>query len=372
MPAGVPLTISDAADTVDLSIQRMWVKRASSEIEQRTKIANVQSTTDYYEKDSSLSDLGLAARITENASVVAESPVQGFDRTYTQVEYGKLLAVTKKMWFFGIKKRKLEGIVDELKRACIRKKERFITNKLVNAQSTSYSETDDNGNFTVTVTGGNSVALASSSQTREDGGTNNNNIVYNGANYNVAAGYNGLKALWRTAARVLSPKGNQMAISPTRVFTGRGTTAYFRFKEVLGAIKAGKLPETFSNDGAGVPEFELVALPYWSDDNAWAACDPNMINDQFGIQLFESQPVQLEGPNIVFKTGELQLSLAEVKPSLINGENPEAGNAQQAGESRAVATTKREGLFKRVSNSLNTAYNAMKAVNWAEMSQSTL
>ena len=39
--------------------------------------------TDYYMKDSSLSGLGYAGRIVENAAVTAASPVQGFDKTYT-------------------------------------------------------------------------------------------------------------------------------------------------------------------------------------------------------------------------------------------------------------------------------------------------
>ena len=125
-------------------------------------------------------------------------------------------------------------------------------------------------------------------------------------NYNLAAGYNGLKALARTAALVLSPKGNQLQLNPTRIFVKKGSSAYFKFKEVQGAIKAGKLPETFSNDGSGVADFELIELQYLTSATAWHAIDPAYMNDRYGLQYKESQPITLEGPYVVFKTGEIQ------------------------------------------------------------------
>lgn len=307
MASNVPFTLSAAANTVDKAIQRMWIKRAPTEVENYKKICNVVTgVTDYYVKESSLSDLGEAARITENAAVVGESPVQGYDKTWEQVYFGKMLAVTRKMWKFGIKPRALEGIVDELKRTCIRKRERLVTDRITQNANTTYTVNDDNGNYSATISGGNGVAFGSSSQTREDGGTANNNLVYDGSNYSPAAGYLGLKALHRTSALVLSPKGNQLDLNPSRIFAKKGGSAAMTFKEILGAIKSGKKPETFSNDGSAVPEFELVELPYMSDSKQWAAVDPSYINDKFGLQYMESQPVQLKGPNVVFKTGEIQ------------------------------------------------------------------
>jgi hypothetical protein len=91
-----------------------------------------------------------------------------------------------------------------------------------------------------------------------------------------------------------------------------------------------------------------------------------MKNATYGLQYKESQSISLEGPNIVFKTGEIQYKATMInsnvidKPSLINGETPEVGNAQQASESCAVATTEWDGLSNRVSNSLTTAYNFIR------------
>mgnify|MGYP001591396973 FL=1 len=183
----------------------------------------------------------------------------------------------------------------------------MVTNRINNAQAASYIENDPNGNFPVTTTNGNGVALVSNAQTREDGGTNNNNVIFDGTTYNLPPGYAMLKALERTAARVLSPKGNQLNIMPSRLFVRKGHAAKFRIKEILAAHKAGKLPETFSNDGSGLGlDYELIELPQMTSSNQVFAVDPNYINDRTGLQYKESQKINLEGPNVVFKTSEIQ------------------------------------------------------------------
>jgi len=94
----IPLDLNSAADLVDVAIQKAWGSWDNKEPENFNKICNVETgVTDYYLKETDISDLGLAGRITQNASVIAESPVQGFDQTFTQVEFGKMLAVTKHM-----------------------------------------------------------------------------------------------------------------------------------------------------------------------------------------------------------------------------------------------------------------------------------
>ena len=79
-----PLSLSDAADLIDVSIQQIWLKGSEKESKLYEQYFNVETgVTDYYMKDSSLTGLGYAGRIVENAAITAASPVQGFDRTYT-------------------------------------------------------------------------------------------------------------------------------------------------------------------------------------------------------------------------------------------------------------------------------------------------
>lgn len=86
------LSLGDAADLTDVAIQKIFLKE--TDLEKNTyfdKYYNVErNVTDRLLRDSSLSGLGSASRIIENSIIINESPVQGFDRTYTQVEYGGL------------------------------------------------------------------------------------------------------------------------------------------------------------------------------------------------------------------------------------------------------------------------------------------
>ena len=95
----IPFALGDAVDLTDVSIQRIWLK--SSKLHKVTyfdKYVNVErGITDRLLKDSSITGLGQAARIPEQGIVVSEAPIQGHSVTYTQIEFGKILPVTKQM-----------------------------------------------------------------------------------------------------------------------------------------------------------------------------------------------------------------------------------------------------------------------------------
>lgn len=155
-----PLSLSDAADLIDISIQDIFLKGSEKESRLYEQYMNVEAgVTDYYTKDSSLSGLGYAGRIVENAAVTASSPVQGFDKTYTQLQFGVLLSFTKMSWMFGIKKRNLESLTEEARKAVADKRELLCMDRLDNSFSTSYSVADISGNYTSTITGGDGLAF---------------------------------------------------------------------------------------------------------------------------------------------------------------------------------------------------------------------
>jgi len=79
-----PLVLSDAVDLYNNAIQNVWVKGSEKFPEFYKQYYNVETgVVDYETKDSSLTGLGYAGRIIENAAVTAASPIQGFDKTYT-------------------------------------------------------------------------------------------------------------------------------------------------------------------------------------------------------------------------------------------------------------------------------------------------
>jgi hypothetical protein len=71
-----PLTLAQAADLIDLSIQKVFSKTSEPEAKYK-QYFNYRTTTDYYEKDSSLSGLTEADFVDENGVVTVDVPVQG-------------------------------------------------------------------------------------------------------------------------------------------------------------------------------------------------------------------------------------------------------------------------------------------------------
>ena len=96
MSSTAPLNIAQAADLVDLAIQKVFIKSSDPEVQYK-KYFNFRTTEDYYEKDSSLSGLGEADFVDENSAIVSDVPIQGYDKTYTQNMVGIIVPFTFKM-----------------------------------------------------------------------------------------------------------------------------------------------------------------------------------------------------------------------------------------------------------------------------------
>jgi len=76
---------------------------------------------------------------------------------------------------------------------------------------------------------------------------------------------------------------------------------------MLGAMNKGWMPGTAEHEGAGVPTYKILALPWIMTNTAyWWMFDSSKKGPMYGFQYKESQPIDMEGPNIVFRTGEIQ------------------------------------------------------------------
>lgn len=305
---GAPLNIAQAADLVDLSIQNIYKKTTVPEPKYK-KYFNYRTTSDLYEKDSSLSGLGEADFVDENGVVAVDVPIQGYDKTYTQNQVNHMVTFTKMMWRFGIKKRQLDFFAQELKAAIQRKKERLCAERLDNGfESISYVHSAGGAvSRTISTAGGDGLGAFDDDHTREDGGSNMNNYVYDGTTYNLPFDYAGLKAAYRTMALFVDPRGNPRPGKPNVLVVKTGSANYFKAKEILGAIEKGKIPEEFSNDGAGVDTFQIIELDYLSNSAYWYMFDSSRaLTDQEGFQFVESEPEHVLDANIVYKTSEIQ------------------------------------------------------------------
>ncbi len=303
-----PLSIGQAADLVDVSIQNVYAK-ASEPTPTYTKYFNSRTTEDQLEKDSSLSGLGEADFVDENGVIISDTPVQGYKKVYTQNMIGTIVPFTFQMWKFGIKRRDLDNAAKELKASVARTKERLCAERIDNFNSTSYVHNGQGKQTTLTISGGDGLAAGTSSHTREDGGSNMNNGVYDGTTYNLPFDYAGLKAAYRTAGLMVDPRGNPKIPDLDVLVCKKNSSVHFKAKEIKKAIENNKIPESFDNDGSGVNTFEIVALEYLQNSAYWAMFDSRMMQDEYGFQFVESQPAMLDPVNVVYKTKEIQTSV---------------------------------------------------------------
>ena len=75
----VPFRLSDAADVWDERIKKIWFREAARDPEKYKDYICTDKTDLYDYRTSGFSGLGRAQQLAENASVVYDSPSQGFD-----------------------------------------------------------------------------------------------------------------------------------------------------------------------------------------------------------------------------------------------------------------------------------------------------
>lgn len=294
-----------AGDLVDLSIQDKWLKTPGSEHMQNfRKFCNVRTgNPDETVKDTALSGAGSFQRKAEGAVRPKDRPIQGFDKSATMVEYAVQFEVTKRMWIFGIKKNDMESVVTSYKTMAMERRERDAELRLDNSFATSY--TSEEG-VTITTTGGNTDALISDAQEREDSGTDNNNEVGDGTTEMMDFEYDALKALFLRAAAIKSLRGEQMSVEPDTLVFKRGSAISFRAKEINGATK---IPGSNENDAKGTPAMKILELAYLSNAAYWWAFDSSMVNSMFGIQYVETQDITLGDQIVNEDTGNFKYNV---------------------------------------------------------------
>jgi len=308
MSTQVPFDLDSASDLTDLSIQEIWIKSPADLEEYHNQYYYVESVPDYITKDSSITSISAFSKIPENGNIPADSPYQGFDKTYTQSFFSGMLRITRPMWRYGIQTRRLEALVRELKNDAIRFRETVLANVWNNGTSTSYTETSGKFAYTVTNTGGDGVAFQSTAHTREDGGSNWSNTVSDGTTVNMDFDYDGWKAALKTATAIKGGVGEILDISPDTLLCKKNSSVHFKAMELLKAIAKGENPLTANRDGAISTAFSIVANPYFTSDIVWGAFDSSKVSPKFGLQYKEGMPLTLDPQFIDYDNKEMKYS----------------------------------------------------------------
>lgn len=302
----VPFDIQAAADLVDLSIQEIWIKSPADMTEYHKDIVFTEPVTDYIVKDSSLTSVRGFSKVAENGQIPATSPYQGFKQTYTQSFFQGMIRITRAEWRYGLTARKLEGIVDEARKDALRFKETVLANQIVNMTSTSYTETSGLLSYAVTNTGGDGLAPASASHTREDGGSNWSNVISDGTTSNLNFDYAGWKAALKTAQAIKGGVGEILDINLDVVLVKKNSDADFRAQEVINTMKSGNRPSTTNREAPIERSYRISANPYLTSNVAWASFDSSKVGMKFGFQMKEGMPLTMDPQFIDYDTKEIK------------------------------------------------------------------
>ena len=307
----VPLDINAAADLVDLSIQEIWIKTPADLTKYHEQFVYVEPVTDYITKDSSITGVKTFSKIAENGSIPAGSPNAGFKQTYTQSFFSGMLRITRAEWRYGIQARKLEDLVDELRKDALRFKETVMANMVNNMTSTSYTETAGLLSWSVTNTGGDGIAPQSASHTREDGGPNWSNVISDGTTNNPNFDYPGWKSALKTGQAIRGGVGEIIDVAYDNVLVKKNSSAHFRAMEVAKTMRDGNRPGTANREAPIDTYFEINANPYLTSDTAWAGFDKSKVGPKFGFQLKHGMDLTLDPQYIDYDNKEIKQSAGE-------------------------------------------------------------
>ena len=105
---------------------------------------------------------------------------------------------------------------------------------------------------------------------------------------------------------MVDTRGNPMIPDLDTLICKKNSSVAFKAREILGAIKNNKIPESTDNDGAGTPPFKVLELEYLTQDAYWGMYDSSMVTDEYGFQFVELMGNTLQPVHMVPKTLEMQ------------------------------------------------------------------
>ena len=127
--------------------------------------------------------------------------------------------------------------------------------------------------------------------------------------FNVPFDYAGLKAAHRTASLFVDDRGNPQPAKIDTIVCKTASSVAFKAKEINGALRAGKIPESFDNDGAGASAYKILELDYLTADAKWFGFDSSLLNDPrtYGLQFIESEGVTVAPSNQIYQTMAIEV-----------------------------------------------------------------
>lgn len=269
-------------------------------------VCSVSRTELYQEEISSNVGLTMARLVSEQASTEYESFLQGNNKVLTQYEYRIGTQISKHLAKFN-RLGQIKSLISAAGDAIGRRREFDVTKLVERADATAYTHGTD-GSTVINLTGGDSLALQSSSHSTKRSATAQSNVIGDGTTSNMDLAEDALEAAETVTAPAITDESDQVVqYNLSRLFVSR--------KKSWSAMRllktsAGRVGTPNNDINLIYGRYSMTVLPYMDSAKAdyWMLKDDSM-NSMPGFMMYvESQGLEKDGPYIDFDTKGIKYS----------------------------------------------------------------
>ena len=263
--------------------------------------------------------LAMGEIIADGQVPTSDAPIQGFNKTYTQQVFTKRIRLSKKSMYFLFENGEDAKIKGAIEKQVMDVKNAITHVKNFLAQSMLYSGTGTSFTFTplgglgnivsVDTTGVDGVAAFIATHPREDGGASWTNIVNSGTN-NPTFSFTALMAARDLHANKKDGRGLPLSGKLDKFVCLVNSGTHFLAVSIKKTLESGKFPSaTISTtypilvaptslvDTSATEGYDIVPLMRYGSTGwtsvAWAMFDSSAIDEEHGLLVIESMPLQL-------------------------------------------------------------------------------
>lgn len=277
---------------------KVGVATDSEYLKYSTKRTNAERIT----TDIGLTGLGMANFVADAEISPSDSPIQGFEKNFTQQHLTVKATMSFMTMHFLVKlkdKAKLDSSVEakvlNLQRSLESAKEYYAQNFLAQGFNASWSFSPISGvsaNITtVDATTADGIEWWSQAHTREDGGSNWSNVVVDGITPSPVFSMSALEAAHQLHALKKDGRGLPLGGTLDTLICLAGSATEQVAKRIKGTIDKGIYPGSFQ-DAPSVPSFNIVALKNYGGNGLgalqWGMFDSGLKSTEYGPQYIES------------------------------------------------------------------------------------
>lgn len=261
------MTMTEFLTLADADLDKIWHEDELPYEEQYSKVFNIVNQADLYKKDAKMTGFGPSVTIPEGGDVTYDTAIAPVTRRYDLIKRGNGYKITDKLWKFD-RYGEVKKFEADLRRADADDSEVYFFG-LINSPTST------------TITGFDSLALASTSHTRLDGGTVQGNYPSSPAALSLTALEDAVVAF----TKFKDDRGRPYRSTPKTLLIPLDSV--LTAEEILNSTMN---PTTANNATNAVRMFNLtpLAVPYITSSTFWM-----LLGDKHDLNaLWNQRPAQ--------------------------------------------------------------------------------